>query len=98
MSKQIDVLTHKLTQEERDYLESRGRRHLILENDRRFPDSSSAPQRTNQSEDEDWEDQVNELTVAELRDELTSRGLSASGNKDELRARLIGAGPDDEED
>lgn len=92
MSIQIDV-TKKLNDEERAYLLQRGRRHLVLQNDRMFgPDSnpSPAPQET----DSGWSDQVNELTVDELRDELSNRGLDTKGNQATLRKRLIAAGPE----
>jgi hypothetical protein len=97
MSRQID-LDKKLNDEDRAYLMSRGRRYLVIQNDRRFASQStqqdappSAPQRTANPE---WEAQVNELTVAELRDELSNRGLDTKGNQETLRKRLIEAGPE----
>lgn len=93
MSKQIDLDT-KLNDEDRAYLLSRGRRHLVLQNDRRFATASSpAPQETNPAAAE-WAAQVNELTVAELRDELANRSLDTKGNQETLRKRLIEAGPE----
>jgi SAP domain-containing protein len=96
MALQIDP-DHKYTEEERRYLLARGRRHLVLQNDRRFPDkaaSSPAPQGSKTPEQEEWEAQVNELTVAELRDELANRNLDTKGNQDTLRKRLIETGPE----
>jgi hypothetical protein len=94
MSRQID-LDKKLNDEDRAYLLARGRRYLVIQNDRRFASNdgppSSAPQRTANPE---WEAQVNELTVAELRDELSNRGLDAKGNQETLRRRLSEAGPE----
>lgn len=97
MSRQINVYDHKLTQDERDYLEQRGRRHLILQNDRQFADSD-APARAPREPDEDddeitWEEEVDELNVDELKAELSDRGLSTAGNKPELQKRLKDAGP-----
>lgn len=96
MSIQVDHTSQKLTDEERGYLLQRGRRHLVLQNDRMFPDaSSSAPQgSTPPEQDEEWTEQVRELTVPELQDELSNRGLSTSGKQDTLRKRLIEAGPE----
>lgn len=94
MARQID-LDSKLSDEDRAYLLDRGRRYLVIQNDRRFsqPESSPAPQETNQA-DAEWTAQVNELTVAELRDELNNRGLDTKGNQETLRKRLIEAGPE----
>jgi hypothetical protein len=95
MSRQID-LDEKLNDEDRQYLLARGRRHLVLQNDRRFSSktSSPAPQETKSNEQAEWESQVNELTVAELRDELSNRGQDTKGNQETLRKRLIEAGPE----
>jgi hypothetical protein len=92
MSRQVDIFNGPLSDEDRDYLLSRGRRHLVLQNERQFAEPSPAPQG---SDDDDWADQVDELNVAELRDELLSRGLDASGNKDALKRRLLAAGPEE---
>jgi hypothetical protein len=99
MSIQINI-DQKLSPEDRDYLLSRGRRHLVLQNDRRFAglaDAAPAPQGPTDEGDEeiDFEAEVNELTADELRDELGRRGLATTGNKDALRKRLIEAGPDE---
>jgi hypothetical protein len=94
MSVQID-LSKKLSDEDRAYLLERNRRHLVIQNDRLFSNESSpAPQGSNTPEQDDWEDQVNELTVAELRDELSNRNLDSKGNQETLRKRLIQAGPE----
>jgi len=95
MSVQIDP-NHKYTDEERAFLIARGRRHLVLQNDRRFAEdaSSPAPQDSKTPEQVEWEEQVNELTVAELRDELANRNLDTKGNQSVLRERLIEAGPE----
>lgn len=94
MSIQID-LEKKLSDEDRAYLLARGRRHLVLQNDRRFAsrNASPAPQET----EDDWEAEVKELNVEELRAELQNRDLPTSGNKAELQKRLIEAGPEDDE-
>jgi len=98
MSHQVD-LTKKLNTEDRAYLLARGRRHLVLQNDRRFSSSSpSAPQGATDeqegSEEFTWEDEVKELNVEELRDALSERDLATTGNKAELQKRLIEAGPE----
>ena len=94
MSRQVD-LDKPFSKEDRAYLLSRGRRYLVIQNDRRFHPKegapSSAPQKT---ADPAWEAQVNELTVAELRDELSNRGLDTKGTQETLRKRLIDAGPE----
>ena len=98
MSRQVD-LSKPLSDEDRAYLESRGRRWQILNNDRMFANregSDAAPQR--RSEEDEWADEVRELTVDELKTELAARELSTSGNKAELQKRLIEAGPEDDED
>lgn len=95
MSVQID-LTEKLSDEDRRYLLARGRRHHVIQNDRRFntaSSSSSAPQGTTQ--DGEWATEVRELTVQELKDELSNRGLATTGKQADLQARLIEAGPED---
>jgi hypothetical protein len=97
MSRQID-LTQKLSDEDREYLLSRGRRHQVIVNDRQFANedaSSPAPQDSKTSEDPEWADQVNELTTDELKDELSNRGLPTTGNQETLRKRLIKAGPEE---
>jgi hypothetical protein len=95
MARQIN-LDEKLSDEDRKYLIARGRRYLVLQNDRRFNSktSSPAPQEAKSPEQAEWERQVNELTVAELRDELSNRGLDTKGNQQVLRDRLIQAGPE----
>ncbi|MBK8246290.1 MAG: hypothetical protein IPK85_02605 [Gemmatimonadetes bacterium] len=96
MARQIDT-NKPLSDEDRAYLLARGRRHLVLQNDRRFANqdaSSPAPQGSKTSEQAEWEEQVNELTVAELRDELANRNLDTTGKQDALRKRLIEAGPE----
>lgn len=96
MSIQID-LTKKLSDEDRAYLLARGRRHLVIQNDRRHAarsSSSSAPQGTTQ--DSEWAEEVRELTVQELKDELSNRGLATTGKQADLQARLIEAGPEDD--
>lgn len=101
MSRQIN-LNKPLSKKDRAYLEARGRRGQILANDRRFPKSSEeseeaeeAVEQTTQespggaaSEDVEF---VESLTVEELKDELEARELSKSGNKDELKQRLLAA-------
>lgn len=95
MSKQID-LEKKLSDEDRAYLLARGRRWQVIQNDRRFASTTAAPQQSsNDGESDEWEAEVKELTVDELRDELANRGLSTSGNKPELQKRLIAAGPEE---
>lgn len=96
MSIQID-LTKKLSDEDRAYLLARGRRHLVIQNDRRFAvarNSTPAPQGSN--EDGAWAEEVRELTVQELKDELSNRGLATTGKQADLQARLIEAGPEDD--
>lgn len=95
MSVQID-LSKKLSDEDRAFLLARGRRHLVLQNDRTFPDKASgpAPQDPKAAERAEWEGQVNELTLEELRDELANRNLDTKGNQQTLRKRLIEAGPE----
>ena len=96
MALQID-LSKPLSAEDREYLIARGRRHLVLQNDRQFAgqkSSSPAPQGSKTPEQAEWESQVNDLTVAELRDELSNRGLETKGNQETLRKRLIEAGPE----
>ena len=69
----------------------------MLQNDRHFAgqkSSSPAPQSSKTPEQAEWESQVNDLTVAELRDELSNRGLETKGNQETLRKRLIEAGPE----
>src|SRR5437868_6679863 len=96
MARQIDM-NAPLSDEDRTYLLNRGRRHLVLQNDRRFKDQkaspSPAPQETDPRQTE-WEAQVNELTAAELKAELSNRGLDSKGNQETLRKRLIEAGPE----
>ena len=74
----------------------RGRRSDILLNERMVREGAfqSAPAEQEVS----WEDEVHEMTVAELKQELGARGLDTTGNKAELQQRLSEAGPDDEED
>lgn len=96
MAVQIDP-NKKYSDEERQFLLARGRRHLVLQNDRQFADqkaSGSAPQSPKTAEQVEWENQVSELTVPELRDELSNRGLDTKGNQETLRRRLIEAGPE----
>ena len=95
MAIQID-LDKPLSPEDREYLLARGRRYLVIQNDRQFAKkaSSPAPQGSKTPEQAEWESQVNELTVAELRDELSNRGLDTKGNQETLRKRLIEAGPE----
>ena len=89
MSRRIDWQHTKLSDEDRAYLLSRGRRSEILANDRRFAeDGEGAPETS-------WEDEVDAMTVAELKEELTARGLPATGAKAELQNRLYEAGPED---
>ena len=89
-----------LSADDRAYLLERGRRYLVLQNDRRFADGEDsdaptpAPQESDESDQDDWEEQVSELNVEELRDALSDRNLSTSGNKDALRKRLVEAGPE----
>jgi hypothetical protein len=95
MSRQID-LSKPLNERDRQYLFDRGRRHQVIENDLRFADRKAAPQ---SSADDQWTSEVKELTVDELKSELQNRGLSTSGTKPQLQARLIESGPEyDDED
>jgi hypothetical protein len=97
MSRQVDITVGPLSDQDREYLEQRGRRHLILQNERMFPEgeASPAPQGSTVDEEEDitWEDEVNQLTVDELKTELSERGMPTTGNKETLQKRLIDAGP-----
>lgn len=97
MSRQVDITAGPLSDQDRDYLEQRGRRHLILQNERMFPEGdepSPAPQGSDVEEDElTWEEEVKTLTVDELKTELAERDLSTTGNKEALQKRLLDAGP-----
>lgn len=94
MSRQVDHTAGPLSDEDKAYLNSRGRRHLILQNERMFAeDGEGAPEA---EEDLSWEEYVSLMTVDELKSELAERELPHSGNKAELQKRLIEAGPDDE--
>jgi hypothetical protein len=98
MSRQVDITAGPLSDQDRDYLEQRGRRHLILQNERMFAEGdepSPAPQGSDVEEDESWEEEVKQLTVDELKTELGERDLSTTGNKEALQKRLIEAGPED---
>lgn len=92
MSIRINHLDHKLSDEERAYLNSRGRRSEILVNDRMFAEDGEGA-----GDEETWEELVQGLTVAELKAELGARGQDTSGNKAELQERLIHDGPDEED-
>ncbi len=74
----------------------RGRRSDILLNERMVREGAF---QTAPAEDQEvsWEDEVHEMTVAELKQELGARGLDTTGNKAELQARLSEAGPDEED-
>ena len=100
MSSQVDIMAGPLSDQDRAYLESRGRRHLILQNERQFPEgeASPAPQGSTVEDEEEitWEEEVSQLTVDELKAELAERDLPVSGNKAELQQRLIKAGPDED--
>jgi SAP domain len=85
-----------LRDDEIEYLEMRGRRSDILLNERMVREG--AFQDAPAEQEVSWEDEVHEMTVAELKQELGARGLDTTGNKAELQARLSEAGPDDEED
>ena len=95
MSKQINHLDHKLTEDERAYLESRGRRHLILINDRLAEDGQFVQRQDRDDDEPSWEDEVMSMTVAELKEELAARDQVATGAKHDLQQRLIQAGPVD---
>lgn len=75
MSRQID-LTKPLSDEDREYLDTRSRQDLIALNDEQFGDSDEA------------EDEYSDMTNEALRAELGERELSQSGTKAELIARL----------
>lgn len=98
MSIQVD-LSKPITDEERAYLLQRGRRHLVLQNDRRFQNGEFAPPADADEEedeiDQEWVTEVEAMNVDQLRAELQRRSLSTSGKKDELQDRLIDDGPKD---
>jgi len=100
MSRVIDRDT-PLSDEDRAYLEERGRHGLISQIDRRtgaagaqnaVPPEGPAPaaEADGMSEDE-WNEYVDGLSVDELKAELRERSLSTSGNKEELQQRLLQA-------
>jgi len=97
VSRQINVYDHKITDEERAYLESRGRRHQIMYNDREFSDEAVAARAEKVEDEETWEEIVMSLKVDELRAELEAREMDSTGVKAELQDRLIKAGPGDED-
>jgi hypothetical protein len=99
VSRQVPVGLRPLTEDEIAYLESRGRRADIIRNERMIQEGEFDRMPEQEPEGEvSWEDEVHEMTVAELKQELAARDLDTSGNKAELQARLSAAGPDDEED
>ncbi len=98
MSRQIDITAGPLSDQDREYLEQRGRRHMILQNERQFPEGEASPAPRGSTADDDemtWEEEVDQLTVEELKAELAERDLAVSGNKSELQKRLKDAGPED---
>jgi hypothetical protein len=96
VSKEVD-LSRPLSDEDRAYLLQRGRRHLVLQNDRQFENGEFArPDDDDEDEDEidqEWVSEVEAMNVDQLRAELQRRSLSTSGKKDELQDRLIEDGP-----
>ena len=84
MSRKID-LSKPLSDEDRGYLEMRGRYWDIQMNDQQFKSVATAPA----DDDRVSESDVMDLKVDELREELSARGLSDDGVKDELRDRLL---------
>lgn len=95
MSRQVPVGLRPLTDDEIAYLETRGRRADIIL-DQRMKDEGNFNKVSQQESEVSWEDEVHDLTVAELKQELQARGLDTSGNKAELQARLTEAGPDED--
>lgn len=98
MSRQVPVGLRPLADDEIEYLEARGRRADIIL-DQRMKDEGEFDRRAKAQPAEQevsWEDEVHELTVAELKQELGARGLDTFGNKAELQARLTEAGPDED--
>jgi hypothetical protein len=92
-------MTKRLSDADREYLETRARQDLIAQNDDEHgvdPDdnegdlsSREAEQANLQIEEaEVIEDDYSEMTNEELREELAGRDLSTGGNKAELQARL----------
>lgn len=104
MSRKIN-LQERLSDEDRAYLESRGRSGDIRKNDRQFGESpqtvvapsGSGPSKQDEgggsTEQLDWESEVDEMSYEELQEELKERELSAAGKKAELQQRLKAAGP-----
>jgi hypothetical protein len=94
VSRKIDI-SQPLSDEDRAYLDTRGRHDLIALNDEQFGGSSDeeasltssqAEQANLQIEEED--DEYSDMTNEALREELSDRGLSTSGAKADLQARL----------
>jgi hypothetical protein len=95
VSRQVPVGLRPLTEDEIAYLETRGRRADIILNERMVREGEFE-KRASAEPEVSWEDEVHELTVAELKQELAARDLDTSGNKAELQARLTEAGPDED--
>lgn len=98
MSRQIDM-TKPLSDEDREYLETRARQDLIAQNDEQFgveSDEEGSPGNSLQAEKANLqitgevviEDDYSSMTNDELRDELEDRGLATSGAKADLQDRL----------
>jgi len=97
MARYVDHLAGPLSDEDREYLLNRGRRHLVIQNERMFSEEGEGTvNQGHRDEDEvDWDAEVNAMTVPELKEELEARGESTQGNKADLQRRLIDLGPAD---
>lgn len=91
MSRQIDY-TRKLSDEDREYLLTRGQDNLVARMDSLFADDGSDPQEPTPDPDPDPAaggiKALEDMTIEELKELLRENDLPVGGNKDELIERL----------